>query len=105
MRRSRALAVERAAAARAPRATESAPAAPARKRLSPWEERELEELTERVEALEATVGELDGRLADPALYRGAGDGGKQLRDERARVGAELEAAMARWEELAERADA
>ena len=72
------------------------------KRLSNWEEKELEGLTARITELEAVQGELDAQLADPAIYRDA-EALRGVQAEREKAGAELTAALARWEELAERA--
>ena len=71
-------------------------------RLSNWERAELDELTGRIDELETRARELDERLADPELYRGGGEEVRELREAREAASAELEAAMSRWEELAER---
>ena len=68
-------------------------------KLSYKDQRELDALPARIEALEVEIGALQGRLADPALYR---DGGAEVATVQSRLGAaeaELAAAYARWEAL------
>ncbi|MBN2886262.1 MAG: ATP-binding cassette domain-containing protein [Chromatiaceae bacterium] len=77
-------------------------ARPASVRLSYKEGRELAELPERIEALESEQASLQQRLADPALYREAGDAAGALRSRLDEVEQALEAAYARWESLEER---
>ncbi|MEZ5962862.1 MAG: ABC-F family ATP-binding cassette domain-containing protein [Planctomycetota bacterium] len=86
------------------RATDSAaPTPPTRKRLSTYERRELDALTGEIGALEAAVAALDARLADPALYTTVGADPQQIVRERTAKAADLEAKLARWVELEERA--
>jgi len=73
-----------------------------RKRLAPWERRELGEVGERVTELEAALGEIDRELADPRLYEARGARIRELKRRRAATSEELDSAMVRWEELAER---
>ncbi|MCK6531019.1 ATP-binding cassette domain-containing protein [Myxococcota bacterium] len=72
-------------------------------RLSYRERQELEALPARIEALEARQAEVQARLADPSLYRGGGDAVREVQAELERVGAEVAAAYARWEDLEGRA--
>ena len=87
-----------AKAANAPAAAESES-----RKLAPWEQRELDELEGRIAELEERAGELDTALSDPALYTGPRGVAEDLRRERAALQAGLDAAFARWEELASRA--
>ena len=73
-------------------------AAPAKK-LSFNEKRELDALPDRISALEAEEASLQARLADPALYQGPPEAAAELKARLDAVGAEMEAAMLRWEEL------
>ena len=73
------------------------------KPLAPWERRELDELTSRIEELENKVVSIDARLADPALYKGDGSEARALQVERGSANEGLEAALERWEYLADRA--
>jgi len=75
---------------------------PPKKRLSSWEKRELDELTAKVSKLEEALAAIDAELADPTVYAGGGAQGRALQERRASSAAELDAALARWEELAER---
>ena len=70
--------------------------------LSFNEERELATLPARIDALEMRIGEIRGRLADPALYRDAGQEVKALRSELGQADGELADAYARWEALESR---
>ena len=78
-------------------------AKPARVKLSFNEERELAILPARIESLETRVGEIRGRLADPALYRETAEKVKALHAELAQVDGELAIAYVRWEEMEKRA--
>lgn len=81
----------------------AAPKPAAAGKLGFKEKRELAELPTRIELLEAEKVELFARLADPALYA---ERAAEVAPTKARLEAiehELEAAMARWVELEERA--
>jgi ATP-binding cassette subfamily F protein uup len=81
----------------------AAPKPTAAGKLGFKEKRELAELPTRIELLEAEKAELFTRLADPALYA---ERAAEVAPTKARLEAiehELEAAMARWVELEERA--
>jgi ATP-binding cassette subfamily F protein uup len=83
---------------KAPPRAEPAAAAAGRK-LSYKEKRELESLPALIEALEAEQAQLHVRLADPAFYR---QDGQEIAVATKRVealGAELDAAYRRWDEL------
>jgi len=71
----------------------------AKSSLSWKETRELEELPAVIEALEAEVVTLEAKLSDPALYSERGAEVPALIAERDRKAAQIEASMARWEEL------
>jgi ATP-binding cassette subfamily F protein uup len=66
------------------------------------ESRELEALPERIDALETEQKNLALRLADPALYQQSPQDAPALQRRLHEADAELEAALARWEELASR---
>ncbi|MDR2030722.1 MAG: ATP-binding cassette domain-containing protein [Azoarcus sp.] len=68
------------------------------------EKRELAALPDRIAALESEEAALQARLADPALYRGASQEVPRLNARLAAIAAELDAALARWEELENRAE-
>jgi ATP-binding cassette subfamily F protein uup len=70
-----------------------------RKKLSFKEQRELEHLPDRIAALEAEQGVLQGRLADPAFYQGPADAVRDVQARLAKVAAEIDAALTRWEAL------
>ena len=93
-----------AAPAKAPRPKTEAPSAgPAKARLSYKERRELDQLPERIAALERERDELQARAGAPEFYK---EGGPAIAGALARleaVGQELDAAMARWDELDSRA--
>ena len=72
------------------------------KRLSASELRELDGLFEGIEEAEARVASVQSKLADPALYQGAGEGIAALRSDLERAEAESVRLTARWEELEER---
>ncbi|MDR2240118.1 MAG: ATP-binding cassette domain-containing protein [Zoogloeaceae bacterium] len=72
-------------------------------KLSFKESRELEALPDRIAALESEQAGLNARLADPALYRGAPETARALRERLGALEAEIAAAMQRWEELESRA--
>jgi ATP-binding cassette subfamily F protein uup len=74
-------------------------------KLSFKEARELEALPDRIAALEAEQAGLNARLADPALYRGASEGVRTLREQLAALDEEIAQAMLRWEELESRSAA
>ncbi len=72
---------------------------PAKSGLSYKENQELESLPALIQALEAEQGEIAARLADPGLYRCAGDEATRLNTRTAAIEAELDALMQRWEVL------
>jgi ATP-binding cassette subfamily F protein uup len=97
----RAEAAERAA--EAPRKI-AEPARPRTEREGPrrrtWKEKqELEALPARIEELDAEKAELEGAMADPEFYRRGGEEIARATARHEELGAELEAAYARWEEL------
>ncbi|MDR3214388.1 MAG: ATP-binding cassette domain-containing protein [Azoarcus sp.] len=73
-------------------------------RLGFNEKRELEALPGRIGVLESEEAALQARLADPALYRDAPQEVARLGERLDEIGRELNAALARWEELESRAD-
>ena len=78
----------------------TAKAAPvARKKLSFKEQRELEQLPARIAALEVEQAALQGRLADPAFYQGTAEAQREVQERLAKVDAEIDAALSRWESL------
>ena len=82
------------------RAAEPAPARPAKAgRLASWEQRELQELPDAIAALEEEQAALVARLADPALYRDAGDEAVGINARLAEIEEELARRFARWEAL------
>jgi ATP-binding cassette subfamily F protein uup len=72
-------------------------------KLSFKDTRELEALPDRIAALESEQAALNARLADPALYRGAPEEVRTLRERLAALDEEIAQAMLRWEELESRA--
>ena len=92
-----------AASAAAPDSTQAPAQAKARKaapvKLSFKEERELAVLPGRIEALETEQGQLQARLADPALYQQGGDAVTAIQTRLAALEAELAEVYARWEAL------
>ena len=70
-----------------------------RKKLSFKEQRELEQLPARIAALEVEQAALQGRLADPAFYQGSADAQREVQAKLAKVDAEIDAALLRWEAL------
>ncbi len=100
----------RAQQAVAPAAEKREPAARAREarakaKLSFKEMRELEALPDRIAALEDEQAALNARLADPALYRGAPEEVRALRERLTALDEEIAQAMQRWEELESRSSA
>ncbi len=86
--------------------TQAGPATATRSaRLSFNERRELEALPDRIAELEREQAQLHARLADPALYQEAAHEVAELTARAQVLEAEIEAAMARWEELETRAEA
>ncbi|GIK25282.1 MAG: ABC transporter ATP-binding protein [Betaproteobacteria bacterium] len=75
----------------------------AKAKLSFKDTRELEALPDRIAALESEQAALNARLADPALYRGAPEEVRTLRERLAALDEEIAQAMLRWEELESRA--
>ncbi len=92
-----------------PAATAVKPAAPppaaveptSRRKLSYKDQRELEQLPGRIEALEAEIAARTAAMQDPAFYRQDGAVQQQATAALARLQAELDAAYARWETLAD----
>ena len=81
-------------------AGDTAKAKPAeRKKLSFKEQRELEQLPARIAALEAEQAALQGRLGDPAFYQGPAEAQREVQTRLAKVDAEIDAALLRWEAL------
>ncbi len=70
-----------------------------RKKLSFKEQRELEQLPARIAALEVEQLALQGRLVDPAFYQGPAEAQREVQARLAKVDAEIDAAMLRWEAL------
>jgi len=89
------------AAERAPKTAPRTRAAQPHK-LTFKERRELEALPERIDALETEQKNLALRLADPALYQRSPQDAPGLQRRLREAEAELEAALARWEDLASR---
>ena len=88
-------------------AVSTPPRAPAEKpkassKLSHKEARELEELPKRIEVLEREQIDIAAHLADGTLYRSDAKRAKQLQARSEEIGAEVSAAMQRWEELERR---
>jgi ATP-binding cassette subfamily F protein uup len=83
--------------------TASAPAKPVAKKLTWKEERELETLPEKIEQLEAEQSELHTAMADPAFFKQDGAAIAETTSRLEVVVAEIETALARWEELESRA--
>jgi len=71
-------------------------------KLSHKEARELEELPKRIEVLEREQIDIAAHLADGTLYRSDAKRAKQLQARNEEIGAEVSAAMQRWEELEQR---
>jgi len=76
--------------------------APRDKRLSYNEKRELDALPGRIDALEGELAEIREALADGSIYRSDPDRAKALGERLPLAERELEAAVDRWAELAER---
>jgi ABC transport system ATP-binding/permease protein len=93
-----------ATAARVPAAvTRSQGPAPANRKLSFNEKRELDALPARIEALEAEQARLQTEVASPDFYKESREHIEQVLARLTAIGPELEAAIARWVELEERA--
>ena len=71
-------------------------------KLSHKEARELEELPKRIEVLEREQIDIAAHLADGTLYRSDAKRAKQLQARNEEIGAEVSAAMQRWEDLERR---
>ena len=71
-------------------------------KLSYNEKRELESLPGRIDALEGELAKIREALSDGSIYRADPARAKSLGDRMPVVEAELEAAVDRWAELAER---
>ena len=84
------------------RAEAQAPAQ--QKKLSYNEKRELESLPEKIEKLEQELAEVREALADGTLFRSDPARAKALGERLPAAEAELEAAVERWAELAERSE-
>jgi ATP-binding cassette subfamily F protein uup len=89
-------------AGRAEAKGEGKPAVP-RAKLSYKEQRELDGLPARIEVLEAEQAEIEGLLADGALYADAPQRVLALQARHAAIETELLQALERWELLAARA--
>ncbi|MCK6504026.1 ABC-F family ATP-binding cassette domain-containing protein [Myxococcota bacterium] len=102
-------AIAQAAAERSPAPVvpppRSAPATPkpAARKLSYKEQREHEALPGQIEALEAELARLGEELSDPATWQGGGEQARALSARAEALPAEIDALMARWAELEERA--
>jgi ATP-binding cassette subfamily F protein uup len=72
---------------------------PRKKGLTYAERSELERVESEIERLELRKTELEAALADPDAYGSAGGGIAALSAEFASIEADLEAFLARWEEL------
>ena len=72
------------------------------RKLSYKEKRELEALPGRIDALEGELAEIREALADGTIYRAEPDRAKALGERLPLAEAELDAAVERWAELAER---
>ncbi len=68
------------------------------------EQRELEQLPKRIEALELEQGDIAAQLADGALYRSDARRAQQLQARSEQIESELQASLARWEELERRSE-
>ena len=79
--------------------TAAAGAAVRPRKLSYKDQRELDQLPARIDALEAEQRELQGALADPALYVREPQRAAQLHTRVAHIDDELMAALERWEAL------
>lgn len=82
----------------------SRPAAPVavttrKNKMSFNEVRELDALPGKIEALEKEQAAIQQRLADPAIYTNGTPEVKTLTQRQEAIAAELETALARWEEL------
>jgi ATP-binding cassette subfamily F protein uup len=73
------------------------------RKLSFNEQRELETLPARIEAFEAEQARLQGEAASPDFYKEPRERIEQVLARIEALGPELEAAIARWLELEERA--
>jgi ABC transport system ATP-binding/permease protein len=74
------------------------------KKLSNNEQKELDSLPAKIEALEAELAKAEEAYADPALYTKPDDGTRAtIEQERIRLRAEIDKAMARWEVLESKA--
>jgi len=74
------------------------------KKLTWAEAREFEGLEPKIEALEGEVDELETVLGSAEVWAGDGAEGRKLTEQLDAKKAEVEQLMARWEELAERAE-
>ncbi len=70
-----------------------------RKKLSFKEQRELEQLPASIAALEVEQAALQGRMGDPAFYQGPAEAQREVQARLAKVDAEIDAALLRWEAL------
>jgi ATP-binding cassette subfamily F protein uup len=107
-------ALRREAEAAEPKAARAAPPAKpaarpdepkAKKALTYGERLELEGIVDRIGEAEARVAALEAKLADPSIYEGGGDGAASLVADHDAAEADLEALMARWEELERKKEA
>ncbi|EGW53611.1 ATP-binding cassette domain-containing protein [Candidatus Endoriftia persephone] len=68
-------------------------------KLSYKDQRELDELPARIEVLEASLEQIQTRMADPTFYQQGSDEVAVVQQQMQSTEAELETAYARWEEL------
>jgi ABC transport system ATP-binding/permease protein len=71
----------------------------AQRGLSQKEERELAALPDAIATLESRLGALTAQLSNPDLYKAGHEQATRLREESARLQAELDATLLRWEQL------
>ncbi len=99
------------AAEKPPKTDESPPdktklsAGPRPVKLSYKEQRELDGMLEAIDELERTVSELETALSDPGLYKQDANRAQSLNAQLAGARSELDAKVARWEELESKREA
>jgi ATP-binding cassette subfamily F protein uup len=86
------------------RSREAAPKVAGPKPLTFGERKELDGILDEISGLEATIKELESRLADPALYTRGPDEAQRLRADHTNAERNLAERTARWEELESRRD-
>ena len=87
----------------APKAVPPSPATPAPRRLSQKEQRELDATLSTIEVLEAELAALRRELADADVYQRSPARANSLFLRDAEIARAIDTAMARWEELSEKA--